>query len=271
MKKNSVMKQCLIVAALAIALLVIPGGAVLAEPPPYGMVIDDMWAYEWADEYLQVAYSMTPVPSYREIEGDNAGNANLMLAPGTVFEFFYAGEVRIYAVLERSGGDTTVDLPALYVATENGSYVFNNPGSYHIAFGNAAALEVDVMGNTVSTPPAPTGDIKVYVNGYQLFFDVPPQIVDGRTLVPLRAIFEALGATVEWEAETQTITAVRGDITIFMQIGSNMLTRNNTDITLDVPAQLVEGRTLVPVRAVAESFDAIVDWDHDNRAVIITD
>lgn len=113
--------------------------------------------------------------------------------------------------------------------------------------------------------------VTVKLNGAELDFDVPAQIVNGRTLVPLRAIFEGLGAVVEWEDATQTVTAVKGDTTVTLQIGSKSLNVNGAVKTLDVPPQLINSRTLVPARAVAESFGAQVDWDNANRTVLITD
>ena len=125
-------------------------------------------------------------------------------------------------------------------------------------------------GSTTTATPA-SDEIKVIVNGTAVAFDQPPIIENGRTLVPLRAIFEALGAEVEWEQSTQTVTAVRGDVTITLQIGSNILKRNGESIELDVPAKIVGGRTLVPARAVAESFGAEVGWDAKTRTVTITE
>ena len=122
----------------------------------------------------------------------------------------------------------------------------------------------------ISVCPAYAEDeIKVFVNGDSLQTDVAPIIVEGRTLVPLRVIFEALGAWVDWNGDTQTVTARKDDITISLQIGSNTLIKNGSYITLDVPAQLVNSRTLVPVRAVAESFGAEVEWDGESNAVYI--
>ncbi|MGQ9532395.1 MAG: copper amine oxidase N-terminal domain-containing protein, partial [Desulfotomaculales bacterium] len=65
-------------------------------------------------------------------------------------------------------------------------------------------------------------DIRVQVDGRYLSFDVPPMIENGRTLVPLRALFEALGAEVQWDGETQTVSAVKGDVTVRLTIGSNV-------------------------------------------------
>lgn len=129
-------------------------------------------------------------------------------------------------------------------------------------------------------------DIKVTLDGQEIEFDVPPQIINGRTLVPMRAIFEALGAEVEWSQELQTIHAVMtiGNKyrTVTMIIGDNRMFTYSGDSTaeiavpgdamidLDVPPVIIDERTLVPVRAVAESFDCDVDWDADNRTVIIS-
>ena len=112
--------------------------------------------------------------------------------------------------------------------------------------------------------------IKTYINGIAVEFDQPPVIENGRTLVPLRPIFEALGADVDWDQSTQTISAKRGNTTITLKIGSNILVKNGTNIQLDVPAVTVGGRTLVPLRAVAESLDAKVGWDSATRTITIT-
>ncbi len=94
-------------------------------------------------------------------------------------------------------------------------------------------------------------------------------IVDGRTLVPLRAIFDALGATVEWDKETETVTSVLGQTEISITIGESKLLKNGEEIPLDVPAQIMNGRTLVPVRAISDSFGVAVDWDGETRTVIL--
>ena len=112
--------------------------------------------------------------------------------------------------------------------------------------------------------------ISVVLNGNPVVFDVPPQIIDNRTMVPLRAIFEAMGANVDWNGDTQTVTAARGGTTVVMQVGNNVITVNGNAITLDVPPMIVDNRTLVPVRAVAESFGADVEWRPTTQTVFIT-
>lgn len=112
-------------------------------------------------------------------------------------------------------------------------------------------------------------DIRVTLDGNEIAFDVPPQIIDDRTLVPMRAIFEALGAEVTWNGETRTITAINGEKTITMAIGSHDMYVNSNTVTLDVPPMIIDDRTLVPVRAVSESLDCGVLWDGENRVVVI--
>ena len=112
-------------------------------------------------------------------------------------------------------------------------------------------------------------DIKIVVNNKQVLFDVPPQIQDGRTLVPLRAIFESLGAKVEWDGTTGTITGTKGDTLIILKLNSINATVNGKRVTLDVPAVSINGRTLVPARFVSESMGMHVVWDKINRIVKI--
>ena len=128
----------------------------------------------------------------------------------------------------------------------------------------AAALASSVISG------AAADDVRVELDGKTLAFDVPPQIIDGRTLVPLRVIFEALGASVDWISETRTVTAQKDGINISMTIGSNAMRINSETVELDVPPQIIDDRTLVPARAVAEGFGAKVDWNGDTRTVIIS-
>ena len=112
--------------------------------------------------------------------------------------------------------------------------------------------------------------ITVMLLGNKLSFDTDPVIINDRTMVPLRAIFEALGASVEWDGDTKTVTSVKGDTTVKLTVGENKLTVNGTEKALDVPGQIVENRTLVPVRAISEAFGCEVGWDAETRTVTIT-
>lgn len=132
-------------------------------------------------------------------------------------------------------------------------------------------------GGSVSTPNT-TGGIRVLVNGRQLSFDQPPVAMNNRVLVPMRAIFEALGATVEWNPEKQTILGNqdRDKVTILLELDVPMMAKqvNGGAITfteLDVAPTALNNRTLVPVRVIAETFGCDVQWDGATQTVTITE
>jgi hypothetical protein len=102
---------------------------------------------------------------------------------------------------------------------------------------------------------------RVVVNSRQMYFGVPPIISKGRTLVPLRAIFEELGAEVEWDSQARSISAYKGNTELYLEIGSNMAFLNGEQIFIDVPPQIINGRTLVPLRLVSEALGAKVSWN----------
>jgi hypothetical protein len=112
-------------------------------------------------------------------------------------------------------------------------------------------------------------NISLTVNGEKVETQVPPTIIDGRTMVPVRDIFEACGAKVNWDANTKTITGEKGNTTVVMQIDSNMLFINEDVTEMDATPVIIDGRTLAPARYVAESFGGIVDWDAENKVVMI--
>ncbi|OQB15213.1 MAG: hypothetical protein BWY15_00583 [Firmicutes bacterium ADurb.Bin193] len=124
--------------------------------------------------------------------------------------------------------------------------------------------------------PAPTqapvdrGAIKVEIDGKEYTFDPAPMLVNDRTMVPMRYIFEIMGATVSWEEATETVTAVKDDTTIVLQIGNTEATVNGAKKILDVPAMLHQDRTMVPLRFISESLGADVQWIEVNNMVVIT-
>lgn len=112
---------------------------------------------------------------------------------------------------------------------------------------------------------------KVFVNGIRPDFDVKPTIIDGRTLVPLRKIAEALNAKVDWDANTRTAILNRGDKKIELTIDAQNIVVNGIQRPIDVPAKIIDGRTLVPARVVSETLDATVTWDGDTKVITIED
>jgi len=110
---------------------------------------------------------------------------------------------------------------------------------------------------------------RVVLNGQELFFDVPPQIIDDRTMVPLRLVFEAMGATVTWLSGSRLIVISKDDTEVMMQVGRHWIAINNVPQYLDVPPVLFRNRTLIPIRHAAEALGATVEWEGVTRSVII--
>lgn len=111
--------------------------------------------------------------------------------------------------------------------------------------------------------------ISVYIDGARLSTDQAPVSLQGRVMLPLRAIFEALDSTVDWNQWTQTVTATKGSTTVVLKLKSKTATINNQTVTLDVPAQAISGRTMVPVRFVSEALGATVNWNSTAKTVTI--
>lgn len=112
--------------------------------------------------------------------------------------------------------------------------------------------------------------ISVVLDGKALEFDVPPQMQNDRVLVPLRVIFEGLGADVEWDGDTETVTAEKEGTVIILTIGGAEPTVNGEIVEIDQPAILVGNRTLVPIRFVSEAFGCDVDWVDETQTVVIS-
>ena len=130
------------------------------------------------------------------------------------------------------------------------------------------SLIVVVAVFVVSVSPALA--ISVVVNGQQLPAQPPAVEISGRVLLPMRTVFEALHATVDWDGATQTASAVREGITVAMTIGQATAYVDGQPVMLDVPAQLISGHTYVPVRFPAEAFRANVGWNQTTQTVSIS-
>ncbi|WP_151191973.1 copper amine oxidase N-terminal domain-containing protein [Desulfotomaculum copahuensis] len=146
--------------------------------------------------------------------------------------------------------------------------VYMAPAAAPAAAATAGARTAQTVTAAVYSPAQPAG-IAVFVNSKKLTFDVPPVVENGRTLVPLRAIFEALGAQVGWDGKTGTVTAKRGEVTVKLTLKQIKAYRNGKAVTLEVPARLVKGRTMVPLRFVSEAFGAQVNWNAKTRAITV--
>jgi ankyrin repeat protein len=111
--------------------------------------------------------------------------------------------------------------------------------------------------------------LSVYIDGKVQTYDQPPIVESGRTLVPLRGIFESLGATVSYNSTTKTIVGIKGDTEIILTLGSTEALINEKSVQLDVPAKTVNGRTMVPLRFVSFALGSVVQYDSKTKKIYI--
>ncbi|HAN09839.1 MAG TPA: hypothetical protein DCP90_04415 [Clostridiales bacterium] len=116
----------------------------------------------------------------------------------------------------------------------------------------------------------------VFAKGKNLKFDLPPVIKEGRTLIPIRALSEAYGFDVKWDAETKKITITKGDKVIELFVDSKEAFVNGEKVELDVPAKLYKvnkegSRTVVPLRFIIEQMGLNVKWDQETETIDIDD
>lgn len=130
-------------------------------------------------------------------------------------------------------------------------------------------LTITMLLAMISVPVSAEDNITIYVNEEVLQCDVAPYIENGRTMVPMRKIFEALDAKVDWEGTTKTITATKDDIVIILQINNLTMKNNGVEEVLDVAPVIVGSSTFVPIRAVSQSLKANVEWLGHNQSVYI--
>lgn len=110
----------------------------------------------------------------------------------------------------------------------------------------------------------------VMVNNHILGFDTRPVIENDRTLVPMRFLFEALGADVDWDAVTRSAIVQSGDTVIRFSIDDTSVQINDKIRTMDVPARLIDSKTLVPLRFLSEELGYTVEWDESTRTATVS-
>jgi len=156
-----------------------------------------------------------------------------------------------YAHVLGEGGDLMATEQALYALVSCYRTLIQEPGLYEMK-------EVSL-----------DKEITVTLNGLLLSFDQNPVIESDRVLVPLRGIFEALGATLQYEPVSRQVHAGWEGHEVVLYIGASTAWVDGKQVNLDVPAKILGDRTMVPVRFISESLEAVVDWDGPARQVVI--
>lgn len=191
---------------------------------------------------------------------------------GNAYERFFAEYTPCFEFSrdEERGATSSVSFNNCTFA-DNKSYIFMGT-----SYSNEKLDWVSVNGCTF-TNNAWDSTVDVVHNKYGYWESVPfsdqrPAILNDRTMVPLRSVLEVLDYTVEWDADTQTATISRDDIPyeIAVTINSNVIYKDGTAIEIDVPACIMNDRTMIPLRAISEAFDMGVDWNATTRTVSIS-
>ncbi len=111
----------------------------------------------------------------------------------------------------------------------------------------------------------------VIIPGNPVKFDTPPVIKDGRTLIPVRALSEGFGATVSWNGTEGKITIERAQIKITLQTGNNYAIVNGQEVKIDAPPEILNNRTVVPLRFIMENLGLKVNWNTDDETIEVSD
>ncbi len=112
--------------------------------------------------------------------------------------------------------------------------------------------------------------VKVFVNGDYVDFDQPPLVIEGRTLIPIRAVSEKLGILVKWDAVTQTTTLNKNQTELVLKTDQKSVKGSNGSVlNLDVPPRIYGGRTLLPLRVVVETFGYEINYNAQDETVLI--
>lgn len=131
-------------------------------------------------------------------------------------------------------------------------------------------LSLVLMVSVLLATAAGAQTVSVTIDGTPVSFQgARAQVVNGRVLVPLRGVFEQMGAFVGWDPSTRTVLAQRGDTDVSLPLGSTTARVNGQPVRLDVPASVIGGRTLVPLRFIGEALGATVTWNAATRTVEI--
>lgn len=240
--------------------------SVVNEPkPPSGSVITTV------PESETVVVPEFNVPSGKNFPGTITLKSNYTFTVSTTAEMRKSGYYT-YVMIKNSNGELVkrIRVEANSSSTYSLRALGLPAGGYYIY----VKVMTQYGGVAVSSPQFypvrhETKQIGVFIGGKQQTYKQPPVNRKGNVLVPLRGIFESLGATVKWKSSTQTITATRGSTTIVLTIGSSTAYVNGVAVKLNAAAQLVNGSTMVPIRFISEALGAEVKWEGTSRTVIV--
>ncbi|MDF9409896.1 MAG: Primary amine oxidase precursor [Pelotomaculum sp. PtaB.Bin104] len=214
--------------------------------------------------------SANPAPIYNvynDYNTNTTNNTNVNSGNTTT-----TNNTNTYNINNNSNNTTTTNTNSGNITGSNvnsGNSTGNTTNTTMNNSGNTTTTNTSNM-NSNNTTTTTTNNVSVLVNGRPLQMDVKPFVnEDGRTMVPLRAIGEALGATVNWDDATSTVTFVKEGRSVSLTIGSNTASIDGKTVELDTRPVIKDNRTMVPARFISESLGAKVGWDDKTQTVNI--
>lgn len=197
--------------------------------------------------------------SYRPFDGGRTGTSITVSAAGYYPKTLY-NSVRYYLDGEKRGEYWETPYTVTFDGLTEGWHSLKT----ELVDGGSVKMEKEIWFEVQR-------EVSVFVNEEKVVFpDQQPVIFDGRTLVPARGVFEKMGMQVSWNGEKQEVTVTNGEKTLRLVIGEKNLTVDGRTIEMDVPAQTINDRTMIPLRAVSEVMNAKVDWSEESSTVSIT-
>ena len=197
----------------------------------------------------------------------SAGSGGSISPLGTV-KIKY-GDSKTFTIIPNSGYKiSNVKVDGVSVGAVS-SYTFNNVTSDHTI---SVAFEKEITETVIILQ---IGNSTFTVNGISNTLDSPPIIKNSRTLLPIRAIIEALGGTVGWDTTAKKVTVTLGSTTIELWIGKSIAKVNGVDTSIDsanpkVVPEIINSRTMLPLRFIAENLGCDVQWDGTTKTITIT-
>jgi len=182
----------------------------------------------------------------------------------TVPEGEFKAKIGGTAVVKNNDANATIKWPVEFATDNVVSFVFANVITP--APGETRATTTFTIGSTTYT--VVENNVAV-----EKTMDVAPYIKEGRTYLPVRFVADALGVTEDniiWDPVNATVTIFKGDRIAQMTIGSNILLVNGVQLTMDAVPEIVSGRTMLPVRWMAQALGATIEWDAETQQVTVT-
>ena len=237
----------------------------------------------WLNEIIGVETFATSMKSLHDIseqdwaayvskEGDYDDIANYNISA-----FFVQINGQEYVEIDESfdfvdDSDSRKDVTLFYIDGIGNMYEYSY-WSYDPSLPHFAAFNNMISSVNYQAPASAGGTIRIYVNGSEVFPDAAPVIKNDRTLVPIRAVAEVLGYSVSWDAPNKCVTMSKPGFDIQVMIGSTSITSYYFSQPqygyMDVVAEIIQDRTFIPLRAVAEAMGCEVSWDGTERSVYI--